>query len=237
MDPTALFERISTAITTPQPVPAPQTIGLLAIAAVAAIVVAWPVTRMVVTIAHEAGHGIAATLVGRQLSGIRLHSDTSGLTVSKGKPRGPGMVFTLLAGYTAPALMGLGAALVLGQGYAVGLLWGFVLLMAVMLLLIRNLFGLLVVLVGLAAVGLTSWYLEPVQQSWVAYFLTWTLLLAAPRAVLELMRQPSPTSDAGQLARLTRVPQGVWGTVFLLVTVACLVGGLALMTPAVLSVL
>ena len=159
------------------------------------------------------------------------------MTVSKGKPRGPGMVFTLLAGYTAPALMGLGAALVLGQGYAVGLLWGFVLLMAVMLLLIRNLFGLLVVLVGLAAVGLTSWYLEPVQQSWVAYFLTWTLLLAAPRAVLELMRQPSPTSDAGQLARLTRVPQGVWGTVFLLVTVACLVGGLALMTPAVLSVL
>ena len=40
---------------------------------------------------------------GRRLAGIRLHSDTSGLTVSRGKPTGIGMILTAAAGYTAPS--------------------------------------------------------------------------------------------------------------------------------------
>lgn len=43
-----------------------------------------------------------------ELRGIRLHSDTSGVTVSRGKRTGPGMVLTTLAGYPAPAVLGLG---------------------------------------------------------------------------------------------------------------------------------
>ena len=43
---------------------------------------------------------------GRKLHGIRLHSDTSGLTLSAGRPTGPGMILTLLAGYVAPPLVG-----------------------------------------------------------------------------------------------------------------------------------
>ena len=62
-----------------------------------------------ITIVHEAGHALVAVLVGRRLSGIRLHSDTSGLTLTKGKPYGPGMVLTALAGYVAPSLLGLGS--------------------------------------------------------------------------------------------------------------------------------
>ena len=58
----------------------------------------WSVTRHVVTLVHEAGHAIVALLTGRRLNGIRLHSDTSGLTVSSGKPRGPGMIATAAAG-------------------------------------------------------------------------------------------------------------------------------------------
>ena len=54
--------------------------------------VAWPYTRMLVTITHEGGHAVAALLAGRRLQGIRLHSDTSGLTVSSGRPSGPGTV-------------------------------------------------------------------------------------------------------------------------------------------------
>ncbi|MDQ6938479.1 MAG: M50 family metallopeptidase, partial [Actinomycetota bacterium] len=52
----------------------------------------WRRTRHLVTIAHEGSHGFVAVLTGRRLSGIRLHSDTSGLTVSRGRARGPGMV-------------------------------------------------------------------------------------------------------------------------------------------------
>ena len=47
---------------------------------------AWRISRNAITIAHEGGHGLIALLTGRQLTGIRLHSDTSGLTVSRGKP-------------------------------------------------------------------------------------------------------------------------------------------------------
>ncbi|MER7204738.1 M50 family metallopeptidase, partial [Streptomyces sp. NPDC000188] len=58
----------------------------------------WRLSRNAITIAHEGGHGIVALLSGRRLDGIRLHSDTSGLTVSRGKPSGLGMILTAAAG-------------------------------------------------------------------------------------------------------------------------------------------
>jgi hypothetical protein len=66
-------------------------------------------------------------------------------------------------------------------------------------------------------------------QSAFAYSLTWFLLLAAPRPVLELQRQRrggrGATSDADQLARLTMLPAIVWVGFFLLVTVGALALG------------
>ena len=80
---------------------------------------AWRYSRNLVTIAHEAAHGLAALACGRRLSGIRLHSDTSGLTLSRGRPSGLGMIVTALAGYVGPGLLGLGAAYLLHLGHAV----------------------------------------------------------------------------------------------------------------------
>src|SRR3954462_9227589 len=62
--------------------------GVAITAAVAVLLVAvpavWSVSRHVITIAHEGAHGSVALLTGRSLQGVRLHSDTSGLTVSRG---------------------------------------------------------------------------------------------------------------------------------------------------------
>jgi hypothetical protein len=79
------------------------------VAAALAVVVdaVWRWSRGVVTIAHEAGHAVAAIATGRRLTGIRLHSDTSGLTLSVGRPRGFGMIVTAAAGYVSPSLVGL----------------------------------------------------------------------------------------------------------------------------------
>src|SRR3712207_1259743 len=82
--------------------------ALVAAGAVVLAPVLWRPARTVVTIAHEGAHGLVALAAGRRLSGIRLHSDTSGLTVSAGRPTGLGMVLTCAAGYTGPALFGLG---------------------------------------------------------------------------------------------------------------------------------
>jgi hypothetical protein len=190
---------------------------------------AWPITRHVVTIAHEAAHGLAALVSGRKLHGIRLHSDTSGLTVSAGRTTGPGMVVTAAAGYVGPALLGLAAAALLADHRAVGLLWALLILLALLLIQVRNWFGLWSILLSAAVVFAVSWWLQPQVQSAFAYSLTWFLLLAAPRPVLELVTQRRGTgttsSDADQLARLTKVPAIVWVGFFLVVTVGALALG------------
>ena len=212
---------------------------LLATAATAALLVGSPVlwrsTRHIVTIAHEGAHGVVALAAGRRRSGIRLHSDTSGLTVSAGRPPGLGMVFTLFAGYTGPGLFGLGAAALLAAGHAIGLLWALLVLLALLLVQIRNWYGLWSVLATGAVVFAATWWLPPDGQAAFAALATWFLLLAAPRTVLELQRsrrrRTAPDSDADQLARLTRVPGLFWVGVFLLVDVGALVlGGRWLLT-------
>src|SRR4029079_4412175 len=72
---------------TTQPAPPDRVVALTAVLAVLLVWApgAWPVTRHVVTIAHEAAHGFAALLSGRRLHGIRLHSDTSRLAVAAGR--------------------------------------------------------------------------------------------------------------------------------------------------------
>ena len=213
------------------PLPASQ---VLATAVTAAVLVfsppLWRSTRHLVTIAHEGAHGLVALATGRRLSGIRLHSDTSGLTVSAGRPTGPGMVLTCAAGYLGPAVFGLGAAALLAAGHAVGLLWALLGLLALLLVQIRNWYGLWAVLAtGAVVLAVTGW-LPPAGQTAFAAAGTWFLLLAAPKTVLELQRarrrRAAPDSDADQLARLTRLPAVLWVGVFLLVDVgALLLGG------------
>ena len=229
--------------TSVQPIPPPSVVALTAAAALALVLVraVWPYTRMLVTITHEAGHAVAALIAGRRLQGIRLHSDTSGLTVSSGRASGPGMVATLMAGYLAPALVGLAAGGLLIAGYSLGLLWLLVILLALMLLQIRNFAGFgIIVLVGAVLVAV-SWYAPAPVQSGVAYLVTWILLLSAPKPVLELvqMRRVGRTShsDADQLARLTRMPAELWIVLFLVLNCIGLLLGIALLLPAVIDVL
>jgi Peptidase M50B-like len=213
--------------------PAPEQRVVWTTAVIALAIVAcgptWRLSRHVVTIAHEGAHAVAALLSGRRLSGIRLHSDTSGLTLSYGKPQGFGMIVTALAGYTGPGLVGLGAAFMLRQGYGVGLLWALIALLALMLAQIRNWFGLLSILVSAAVLISVSWFASTQWQTIVAYTVTWFLLIGAPRPVIELQAQrrrgSARNSDADMLARLTPLPGLFWVSVFFVVTVGSLVLG------------
>lgn len=225
--------------TSTQPVPdlslvlATGVVALLLVAAPAT----WPSVRLGVTVVHEAGHAVVALLVGRRLRSIRLHSDTSGVTVSRGKPRGPGMVAMLAAGYLAPAALGLAAALLLAAGRSVGLLWLVLVLLAAMVLWVRNGYGFLVLLLGGAGVLALTWYADGQVQSVAAYLLAWLLLLAAPRPLLELLaagRRRGRTSDPDQLARLTPLPAVVWILLLLAANLAGLVTGVSTLAPTLL---
>ncbi|MDJ0325391.1 M50 family metallopeptidase [Cryobacterium sp. PH31-AA6] len=208
--------------------PLPGTTALLTILTAALFVLVpalWRRGRHVVTIAHEGGHALVATLSGRRLGGIRLHSDTSGLTVSRGRPRGFGMILTLLAGYTAPALLGLGSAVMLGAGYASGLLWLLLVALTLILVQIRNWFGLWSVLVSGTLILAITWFGTPLVQGIGALMITAFLLLGGVRTALELQvsrsRRGGLSSDADQLARLTHIPGAAWATLFVLVAVLC----------------
>jgi hypothetical protein len=216
--------------------PLPALAGWLTLAAAVLLVLlppAWRLTRHGITLVHEGGHGLVAALGGRRLQGIRLHSDTSGLTVSRGRPRGPGMVVTLLAGYTAPAMLGLGAAWMLSEGRATGLLWALLAALALLLVQIRNWFGLWSVAVTGALVFGVTWFGSPLVQSVFALLVTAFLLLGALRTVVELQltrsRRGGAASDADQLARLSHLPGLFWVAVFFAVAGACLVGAARLL--------
>ncbi len=195
-------------------------------AALVAVPTAWRFSRHAVTLVHELGHAGVAVATGRRLNGISLHADTSGLTVSRGKPRGPGMVATAAAGYLAPSVVGLLLITAVRLGWVLEALWVALGLLALTLVFIRNLFGLLVVLVAGAAVAATAYRADADLQVVVVESAAWFWLLAAPRTVVELWahrrRRRTGTSDADVLARLTHLPPAVWNLVLLVLTLAAL---------------
>lgn len=189
----------------------------------------WRVSRNAITIAHEGGHGLVALLTGRQLTGIRLHSDTSGLTLSRGKPHGIGMILTAASGYTAPPLLGLGGAALLAAGHITLLLWVATALLVAMLVMIRNAYGALTVIVTGGTFLLVSWLAGPQVQAAFAYAVVWFLLFGGVRPAFELQAKRSRggagDSDADQLSRLTHVPAGLWLFLFHVVSLSALIGG------------
>jgi hypothetical protein len=210
--------------------------AVLLAAALALLAVLWSAswrwTRTVVTIAHEGGHALVAVIAGRGLTGIRLHADTSGLTVSTGARRGPGLVFTFLGGYPAPSLLGLGGAALVAGGRAALMLWIAIALLVATLVHVRNFYGVFSVLATGALVGAVAWWGEPRLQEGFAAALCWFLLFGGVRAVRELQRsrRHSGASDADMLAGLTRVPRGMWVLLFgLLATATAIVAAWVLL--------
>ncbi|MEU1893774.1 M50 family metallopeptidase [Streptomyces pristinaespiralis] len=224
---TDLWDRVFGTQTAPEPWLVAVT-GLVSLAAVMPNFL-WRLTRNAVTIAHEGGHGLVALLTGRRLQGIRLHSDTSGLTVSRGRPSGIGMVLTAAAGYTAAPLLGLGGAWLLAAHHITLLLWLATALLLALLVMVRNAYGVLTVTVTGAAFLLVSWLTGPAVQSVFAYTAVWFMLLGGVRPVFELQSKRryggAPDSDADQLAGLTHVPPAIWLFFFHAVSICSLIGG------------
>ena len=231
-----------------QPLPPAWVVGLTALVALAMVLNtgSWRLTGKVITIAHEGGHALVSVLSGRRLDGIRLHSDSSGVTFSRGKRTGPGLVLTAAAGYVMPPLLGAGAAWLLAERHLTAMLWLALVLLAATLLAIRNLFGGLAVLATAGGVFAVSYYAPPAVQAGFGYLAAWFLLFGGLRPVAELARGSLGSSgrrqrwqyrsrlggsDADQLARLTGAPAGLWITLFMLVALAALVVGVVLLVP------
>jgi hypothetical protein len=235
-----------------QPLPPAWVVGLTGLAALIVVLNtgSWRLAGKVITIAHEGGHALVSLLSGRKLDGIRLHPDSSGVTYSRGRPTGPGLVLTAAAGYVMPSLLGVGAAALLAERHLTAMLWLALMLLAATFLAIRNVFGAVAVLATAAAVFVVSYYAPAAAQAGFAYLAAWFLLFGGVRPVLELARSENRSrrrsvargsrgsrvlargSDADQLARMTGVPAGLWVALFALVALAALAVGASLLIPA-----
>ncbi|WP_424923230.1 M50 family metallopeptidase [Amycolatopsis arida] len=220
--------------------PPPPAVALVAGVAALALVLArrpWRLARHVITIVHEAGHALLAVLSGRRLRGIRLHSDTSGVTVSRGKPTGPGMVLTTFAGYPAPALLGVAFASLLAAGRMAALLTIAAVLLLGVLVMVRNAYGVFAVVTVAAVLAVVALVAPPGVQGVFVYLMTWFLLFGAVRPVFELQakrrRGAARDSDADQLARLTGMPALLWVLILGVLAVCCLVVGTVLLLEPV----
>jgi Peptidase M50B-like len=231
-----LVERVSGS----QPLPPGWVVIVTALAALVIVLntESWRLAGKVITIAHEGGHALVSVLSGRRLEGIRLHADSSGVTYSRGKRNGPGLVLTAAAGYLTPPLLGAGAAWLLAERHLTAMLWLALVLLAATFLAIRNAFGALAVLATAGGVFAVSYFATAAVQAAFAYLAVWFLLFGGVRPVLELTRRRrrrrgsrGGVSDADQLARLTGVSRGAWVALFALVSIAALAIGARLLIP------
>lgn len=194
---------------------------------------AWRIGRAAITAVHEAGHALAAVLSGRRVAAVHLRADTSGVTYHCGAASGikswPGRLLTAVAGYPAPALLGLGGASLVGAGHARLWLVGLLVLGVVTLVLwVRNVFGVVLMLTWVGAFGWVSLYGSATVDFVVAGTATWYLLLGGLRASTELFG-PGRVGDAEDVASLVHLPVGVCKAGFWLATAAVTTAGGAML--------
>ncbi|MBR9990759.1 MAG: M50 family metallopeptidase [Gemmatimonadetes bacterium] len=178
--------------------------------------------KIFVVLLHEVSHALAALATGGAVERIVLNVNQGGATYVLG-----GNAFLILsAGYLGSLLWGLLLIELAGMRakrarWAVGLLGGFVLLVAI--LLVRNMFGLLFTAAFGVALIVSARYLPP---RGVANVLLVLGLTSALYAVLDIrsdiISRPHLRSDAGMLSEMTGIPTAVWGFLWIgLALAAC----------------
>lgn len=187
----------------------------------------WRQLRYLITTVHELGHIVVGWFVGRRVQSVRLHHDTSGLTVTHGKRSGPGIFLLYLAGYPAPSLAGfllLWAVIYRHAGWALGVV---LVLLLVCLGLVRNWFGGFIVLVQLGALGALWAWNDPRVLSAALTLTGAVLAFGGLRASLDLLslqrRRGGKSSDAAVLAAHSPLAPMAWCYLFVAFALAVLV--------------
>jgi hypothetical protein len=205
----------------PLPAPVSLLIGITAFVVVLGQTL-WRIATHVNTVVHEAAHAFVGLGSGRKVGGVTMTPDGGGGT-NLAPASGLGFVVAVIVGYVGPSAVGLIAAKLISVGLIVAVLWLGLLLVAVMLLLVRKLFGGIVILTCGVLLFLIVRYTTVGVQTAVAYALAWFLLLSGPKAVIEAGSNPK---DAQILARMTPLWASAWTVLWLIGTLAALwVGG------------
>jgi len=195
---------------------------LIVIVAAAVLSIPQPIWKwfgLFTTLVHELGHAIGAILTGRFVHGMKIRMNHSGEAVSSGRGK-LGSAISGSLGYPAPAIVGAIQLWCVTQGYtAIALFVGGAILVLT-LLVIRNLFGFLVVAISAAASAALWLWATPEQQSYVLLAIAIALLVGSVRGLATVVgvhtrrREQLSTSDAYLLFKRTGIPSIVWLLLF-----------------------
>jgi Peptidase M50B-like len=182
----------------------------------------WRFVRHFSVLVHEGAHVAAGWGTGRRVSGVTLNRDATGGTVTRGAD-GFGSVIIGVAGYLGPSLFGLAAAYLISIDEVTVALWLTLVSLAIMLILVRNFFGVISVVISGVIIFLVLRYGNPEVQAVAACALSWFLLFSGIRWVLT---DGTRAQDAMILKQSTYIPRFVWFIFWLAITVGALwVGG------------
>lgn len=171
------------------------------------------------TLVHELGHALMALLLEGKVVHIQIFKDTSGVTVTKSRS-GVAAFFVSIAGYPFAAATGLLCAWLLSIGYGKWIVIGLSLLfLFVMVLWIRNVYGVIWVIVFCLLNGVLVFYLKkPVYIEIAAWFYTLMIIIESVWSSLVLLYlsifQPDQSGDAANLRNATYIPAFVWALLF-----------------------
>lgn len=212
------WDRVLTGFTAAAPPAIPGwELALIAAVAIALAVpaVTWRWFGMFSTVVHELGHAVAAITTFQFVTGITLKGDHSGQTryLTRGGIRA---LWAGFWGYPVPGVVG--AALVVAgiHGYGPAAMSITVIVLALTILLIRNLTGLAIIAGSLAAALSMVLFVPPMFTGHVVVGLGIALLIGSIRDLGKLIhvhvrrREDLESSDAYNLFRGSFIPSPVW---------------------------
>lgn len=207
--------------------PLPTSIVVLLGVAVFAVIMlpTWLLLQHVTTMAHEGAHALVGWAFGGKVKSVTMQSDGSGLT-NVAFTRNMGRFLGLFVGYIGPSAFGLAAAKLISTGHIVAVLWLALLLLAIMLITIRNFFAFGVVLVSGLLLYLFARHASVAAQTVLAYVITWFLLLSG---LWHVLRYDGHKGDAPEAAKRTHLPSWLWVGVWQLAAAVALVVGVKLL--------
>ncbi len=188
---------------------------------------AW--TDLILSVVHEGGHMFLSVLTFRGFRSFRIIGTGSAVTEGINASWGPGAMITILAGYLAPSLLGLGGAAVLATGNAWAVLIGAAILTFWAFLYAREGLANVVTFAAFGGVLLLLWRGSPYLQLTVAVVIVWLLLIGGVIDSVKMDRTGG--NDAALMARSTWIPAILWQAFWVTASLVSLyVGGRLLFT-------
>lgn len=170
------------------------------------------------TLVHEFGHTFVALITNGQVKQIQVFNDTSGVTQTKSKSAFANFLISI-AGYPFASVTAYLCFYLLSVGYEQWIVIGLSILFLFMLILwIRNKYGLLWVLLFVGLNGFLIYLNEPKYLLVAAWFYALMLLWESVYSSLVLLylsiRRSDVAGDATNLHKMTHVPAFFWALLF-----------------------